>query len=162
MRKLKIYIFTIVFFSVSFSLYAQNSIPGMENLKLNKELHTSFMSFYTHHIKHKAKNKQGNYYLKINQIMGLHNFDYNNDGFEDVMIEFYVRPSNSDYGVYNIAVLFKNAKSKYVYIAHLNPNEVSFREYINSVFYFYGEVHSFTEGMTSEKYILHVDKFVRQ
>ena len=162
MRKFKIYIFAIVILSTSFSLYTQNSISGMENLKLNKDLHASFMDFYRHHVKSKAKIKKGNYYLKINQILGLHNFDYNNDGFEDVMIEFSVRPSISDYGIFNIAVLFKNAKSKYVYIAHLKPNEVSFREYINSVFYFYGEVHSFTEGMTSEKYVLHVDKFVRQ
>ena len=162
MGKFKIYILSIVFLSVSFSLSAQNNIPGMKNLKLNKELHASFMKFYSHHIRSKAKSKPGNYYLKINEIIGLHNFDYNKDNFEDVMIEFLVRPSNSDYGVFNIAVLFKNAKSKYVYIAHLIPNETSFREYTNSVFYFYGEMHNFTEGMTTEKYILHVDKFVKQ
>ena len=162
MKKFKIYIFTLIFLCVSSSLFAQKTITGMANLKSNNELHASFMNFYKHHVRSKAKTKRGNYYLKIDQIIGLHNFDYNNDGFEDVMIEFSVKPSNSDYGVFNIAVLFKNAKSKYVYIAHLKPNEVSFREYINSVFYFYGEVHSFTEGMTSEKYILHVDKFVRQ
>jgi len=162
MEKIRIYILMLVFLCASFSVVAQSDIPGMKNLKLNKELHTSFMDFYKHHVRSKAKIKKGNYYLKINQILGIHNFDYNKDDFEDVMIEFSVIPSNSDYGAFNIAVLFKNAKSKYVYIAHLKPNEVSFREYANSIFYFYGEVHSFTEGMTLEKYVLHVDRFVRQ
>ncbi len=81
----------ILFFIISFSglIQSQNSNNKLEDLKVNEKLYSSFDDFYKKHIRKEAKDDLDNlFYNKIDIIKGLHQFDFNEDGLEDVLIEF--------------------------------------------------------------------------
>ena len=158
------YKFLILVFALSLPLLSlgQNSDDNFRNLESNKKLYESFSKFFKDYVQ-ETKNKGGQPYdYKIEQINGIHNFDYNEDGFEDALVEFSANSPNGE-GVYLlVAVLFKNAGNGYGYVTHMNPNNTFFENYSKSIFYFSGKLISFSDEIVTEKYTLIVNKFVRK
>jgi len=142
--------------------HSQNEANKIEQLKQNKELYTTFDKFYTDSIRQESTNEWGEpYFKKIDQINGVHHFDYNNDGSEDALVEFSV--SNSDGGTFYflVAVLFENVDNKYIYKAHFQPENMLFKEFSQPFFIFSGTVDRFSEEITTKKYNLLNNRFIK-
>jgi len=156
--------FLILVFALSlpFLSLGQNSDDNLRKLKSNKKLYESFSKFIKDAVQ-ETKNKKGKpYYYKIEQINGVHNFDYNEDGLEDALVEFSTDSFDGKGNYLLVAVLFKNAGNGYGYATHMNPDNTFFEKYAKSIFYFSGRLISFSDEVVTEKYTLIVNKFVRK
>ncbi|UMB59894.1 hypothetical protein MHL31_12520 [Lutibacter sp. A80] len=155
-------VFTILLlFSISELTYSQNPDDKSDFLKSNKLLYTSFQKFYTDSIRQDGLDEWGEpYFKKIDQINGVHYFDYNNNGLEDALVEFSVR--NSDGGTWYmlVAVLFENVDKQYIYKAHFKPENLLFKKYQQPFFILSGRVNRFQDETTTKKYKLLNNKFV--
>lgn len=160
MLNLKHIIRTIVFI-LPFILLSQNNADKITQLEGNKALYKSFNKFYTDYIRNETKDEWGGpYYKKIDQINGVHYFDYNEDGKNDALVEFSAR--NSDGGTYYflVAVLFKNTNGVYNYKAHFYPENRRFQKYSKPNFVFSGKTNRFSKEISIKKYVLSGNKFI--
>lgn len=137
------------------STLSQNADDKIEQLKSNKLLYSTFNQFYTDSIRQETKDEWGEpYFQKIDQINGVHYFDYNNDGLEDAFVEFSVRNSDGGSFYYLVAVLFENTENKYIYKAHFEPGNLLFEKFNQPSFIFSGKVSRFSEETITQKYKL--------
>lgn len=124
---------------ISISLFSQIPEENKKKLESNKVLYSSFQKFYTKHIRQEKKDEWGEpYYYRIDQINGVHYFDYNKDGLKDVLVEFSAAASDGGSNYFLTAVLFEFKNGNYNYIAHMDTNHSTFDKYYNSIFYFKG------------------------
>ncbi len=73
-------------------------------------IYTEFADFFEKEIKYQGV--KGNWIFRLNEILGLHKFDYNNDGFMDNFIEFNAISVEGEATIYRYSVLFKNEENK--------------------------------------------------
>lgn len=142
-------------------MFCQSAEVSDELLHSNKKLLASFNKFHKDSISQDCVDEWGKpYFKKIDQINGVHYFDYNNNGLEDALVEFSVR--NSDGGTWYmlVAVLFENVDKQYIYKAHFEPENLLFKKYQQPFFILSGRVNRFKDETTTKKYKLLNNKFV--
>jgi hypothetical protein len=90
----------------------------------------------------------------------VHYLDFNNDGLEDVLVEFSARNSEGGTFYFLVAVLFENIEKKYIYKAHFQPENLLFEEFSQAFFIFSGTANRFSEEITTKKYKLVNNTFI--
>lgn len=90
-----------------------------------------FSFFFTKEIKYQGV--KGNWIFGLNEITAYHKFDYNNDGFNDVFIEFNAAPVDEGNYTNYYAVLFKNENdTSYVFIDYIETVDLQFVSFDNN------------------------------
>lgn len=147
---------------ISIPLFSQTPEENRTKLESNKQLNSSFQKFYKEHIRQERKDEWGGpYFYQIDQINGVHHFDYNNDNQKDVLVEFSAAPSDGGIWCFLTAVLFEYKKGAYLYKAHIITEEMIFTKYENSTFYFKGvPFKSLLDENRAKAYKLVGNKFV--
>lgn len=155
-------VISITFISSYFYLI-QNNENKLEQLKSNKSLYTSFTKFYNDSIRKEIKDEWGKpYYYKIDQINGLHYFDYNYDGSKDALVEFSAAACDGGTFYFLTAVLFTKTDKSYSYKAHFYPNDTGFVEYSKPYFLFSGTKWDRQDRTAIIKYQLKGNQFIEE
>lgn len=101
----------------------------------SSSIFTNFNTFFEKEIKHQGI--KCDWLFKLNEITGNHTFDYNNDGFSDVLIEFNAVPIDGGGVTYYFAVLFKNQlNNNFNYVSYVETDNLVFKQYADGVFLF--------------------------
>ena len=80
---------------------------------------------------------KGNWIFKLNEITGIHKFDYNNDGYIESFFEFNAVPEEGGGVTYYFGVLFKNIRNEgHEFIDFIKFDGLSFTKYEEERFYF--------------------------
>ena len=124
----KLLLFFLIFnYIISFG---QNKIIKSDSA--NSDIFTVFNAFFDKEIKHQGI--KGDWIFKLNEITGLHKFDYNADNFIDVLMEFNAVPLGV---TYYFAVLFKNNNNnEYQFVDYIDADNIVFKELIEQQFIF--------------------------
>lgn len=140
--------------SVSSSIFAQkvrNSLPSEK-----RGIYTEFTDFFEKEIKHQGI--KGNWIFRLNEIIGLHKFDYNSDGSLDTLIEFSAISIEGEATTYRFAALFENYGGKnFRFVNFLKCNQRQFLKFEEGHFVF---LQTTEVGETAQKYLLKKRKFL--
>jgi len=80
---------------------------------------------------------KGNWIFKLNEITGVHKFDYNSDGFIDSFLEFNAVPEEGGGVTLYFGVLFENRKNELIsFIDYLKLDSIVFKVFEQGNFYF--------------------------
>lgn len=151
-KRLKNLIFLLIFLASQIS-FGQNEI--VKTQVMNADIFTEFNSFFDKEIKHQGI--KGDWIFKLNEITGNHKFDFNNDGFNDVLIEFNAIPVEGGGVNYFYAVLFENQQNtSYKFVNYLDCQNLEFKYYHDDKFIFLGK----NSGQHDENFILSNSKFI--
>jgi hypothetical protein len=144
-----------LFLTFSIILFT-NIITSQENNETSFFNH--FNSFFDNEIKHQGI--KGDWIFRLNEITGIHKFDFNNDTFIDVFIEFNAVPVEGG-GVTNYyAVLFKNmGNKKFSLVNYIETNGIKYAKYQNNLFIF-KSTQAYPKISQLKKYKLINSKFV--
>lgn len=141
--------------------FSQNSDVKLELIESNKTLYTSFIKFYNDSIRLESKDEWGeSFYYNIDQINGVHYFDYNEDGIEDVLVEFSTSPSDSWSSYSVVSAMFRNENSNYIIEAFFYSNNLKFKKYSKPFFFYSGVNDNHSDKL--RKYILEVNQFMKK
>ncbi|MFD1293428.1 hypothetical protein ACFQ5N_06230 [Lutibacter holmesii] len=103
----------------------------------NETIYTEFHTFFEKEIKFQGV--KGNWIFGLNEITAYHKFDYNNDGFNDLLIEFNATPVDEGNYTNYYAVLFKNENNKsYHFIDYVEVVDLQFINAEGELFVFQG------------------------
>lgn len=128
---------------------------SQEQEKKDASVYLEFQRFFQNEIKYQGV--KGNWIFGLNEITGIHKFDYNNDGMLDVMMEFNAQPIDQGNYTNYYTVLFRNvSNSEYEYVNYIESIDFHFIEYFNEEFLF-------QKNNSSEKvkYNLKDEKFIK-
>lgn len=127
----KLLLFFLIFnYIISFG---QNKIIKSDSV--NSDIFTVFNSFFDKEIKHQGI--KGDWIFKLNEITGLHKFDYNADNFIDVLMEFNAIPVEGGGVTYYFAVLFSNnTNNGYQFVDYIDTDNLTFKEFTEQQFIF--------------------------
>lgn len=119
-----------------------------------KTIYTAFNSFFEKEIKHQGI--KGNWIYGLKEITAYHKFDYNDDGLNDILIEFNAEPVDEGNYTNYYSVLFENdSNEKYVYIDYIESLAMTFSEFSEGDFLFKKNnskvVHNFS--LTNSRFI---------
>jgi hypothetical protein len=129
MNNLKKIIIILIFTFQSSITFAQN------NTLADASIYTEFNAFFDNEIKRQGV--KGNWIFMLNEITGIYKFDYNNDGFNDVLIEFNAIPVDEGSYMNYYSVLFINIENKkYSYVNYMESIDLKFKEFYNTYFVF--------------------------
>lgn len=121
----------------------------------SNNIFTEFNLFFDAEIKHQGI--KGDWIFKLNEITGNHKFDYNNDGFNDVLMEFNAVPLDGGGVTYYFAVLFENDKNNsFKFVNYLNCEKLVFKLFNEPSFTFTN-----TKYKTTENFVLVNSKFIK-
>jgi hypothetical protein len=121
------------FVGVFATSFGQNN---SENNQADATIFTEFNAFFDKQIKYQGI--KGDWIFKLNEITGLHKFDFNNDGYQDVLIEFNAVPVEGGGVTYFYAVLFENEQNmNYTFINYLESDNLIFKEYNDDYYVFF-------------------------
>lgn len=96
----------------------------------NETIYNEFNTFFNSEIKHQGV--KGNWIFGLNEITAYHKFDYNNDGFNDLFMEFNATPIDEGNYTNYYAVLFKNENNNsYIFIDYIETVELQFLNFEN-------------------------------
>ena len=100
-----------------------------------KTIYNEFNTFFDKEIKYQGV--KGNWVFGLNEITAYHKFDYNNDGFNDMLIEFNAVPVDEGNYTNYYAVLFKNnSNQEYEYVNYIDTVAMTFTEFTENIFVF--------------------------
>lgn len=95
----------------------------------------SFNTFFDNEIKRQGV--KGDWIFKLNEITGLHTFDFNNDGLMDVLMEFNAVPIEGSGTINYYSVLFTNNNDSFFEFANFLPTpNLKFVKFANKLFIF--------------------------
>jgi len=131
MKLQKIFVL-FIFLAVCLKSVGQN----MSNKDSNSSsIYTVFNTFFEDEIK--KQGVKGNWIFRLNEVNGFHKFDFNEDGYQDVFMEFSAVQEESEGITLYFAVLFKNYLDKeYVLVNFLESPEIRFSRFEEHLFYF--------------------------
>ena len=131
MKLQKIFVL-FIFLAVCLKSVGQN----MSNKDSNSSsIYTEFNTFFEDEIK--KQGVKGNWIFRLNEVNGFHKFDFNEDGYQDVFMEFSAVQEESEGITLYFAVLFKNYLDKeYVLVNFLESPEIRFSRFEEHLFYF--------------------------
>lgn len=122
-------IFVFILLSSGTVLFSQ------EQEKKDASVYLEFQRFFENEIKYQGV--KGNWIFGLNEITGIHKFDYNNDGLLDVLMEFNAQPIDEGNYTNYYAVLFKNNSAiKFELVNYMESIDFHFVEYFNGEFVF--------------------------
>lgn len=129
--------FRLVILSCFVSVFARSfGQNNSENNQINATIFTKFNTFFEKEIKNQGI--KGDWIFKLNEITGLHNFDFNNDELLDVFIEFNAIPIEGGGVTYFYAVLFQNINNAdYKLINYLESDNLIFKQYTDDYYIFF-------------------------
>jgi len=98
-------------------------------------IYTVFDTFFKDEIK--KQGVKGNWIFKLNEVTGFHKFDYNNDGYNDILMEFSAIQEVGEGMTLYFSVLFKNYENEeYGLVNFLDSREMRFTRFEKNSFYF--------------------------
>jgi len=98
-------------------------------------IYTVFDTFFKDEIK--KQGVKGNWIFKLNEVTGFHKFDYNNDGYNDILMEFSAIQEVGEGMTLYFSVLFKNYENEeYGLVNFLDSREMRFTRFEENSFYF--------------------------
>ena len=101
----------------------------------SSSIYTVFNTFFEDEIK--KQGVKGNWIFRLNEVNGFHKFDFNEDGYQDVFMEFSAVQEESEGITLYFAVLFKNyLNEEYVLVNFLESPEIRFSRFEEHLFYF--------------------------
>ena len=122
-------IFVFILLSSGTVLFSQ------EQEKKDASVYLEFQRFFENEIKYQGV--KGNWIFGLNEITGIHKFDYNSDGLLDVLMEFNAQPIDEGNYTNYYAVLFKNNSAiKFELVNYMESIDFHFVEYFNGEFVF--------------------------
>ena len=151
LHKVLILLFFII---VGLKSVAQNTLGKN---KSTTSIYAVFDSFFEDEIK--KQGVKGNWIFKLNEITGFHKFDFNEDGFQDVFMEFSAVQEETEGMTLYFAVLFRNKLDKeYVLVNYLGTPEIRFTRFEETLFYFHSSLN------ISDKIVYELvnSKFIKQ
>ena len=102
-----------------------------------KTIYNEFNTFFDKEIKYQGV--KGNWIFGLNEITAYHKFDYNNDGFNDMLIEFNAVPVDEGNYTNYYAVLFENENNElYKFKDYVEIVDLQFLSFDNQLFTFKG------------------------
>ena len=121
----------------------------------NKTIYNAFNSFFEKEIKHQGI--KGNWIYGLKEITAYHKFDYNNDGLNDILIEFNAEPVDEGNYTNYYSVLFENdSNEKYVYVDYIETLAIAFSEFNEGFFLF-----KKNDNKVISKFILKNSRFIK-
>ena len=98
-------------------------------------IYTVFDTFFEDEIKRQGV--KGNWIFKLNEINGFHKFDFNEDGYEDIFMEFSAIQEESEGMTLYFAVLFKNYSDKeYILVNFIESPDLRYSHFEGNFFHF--------------------------
>ena len=144
MKPQKIFI-TFVFITFCVKSFGQNVSSQNSNAS---SIYTVFDTFFEDEIK--KQGVKGNWIFKLNEISGFHKFDFNEDGYQDIFIEFSAVQEVGEGRALYFTVLFKNySNEEYILVNFLKSPEMRFAHFEENLFYFNSSVNE-TDKMVYE------------
>ena len=123
------------FFFIFFLTMSYNSGFSQEKNNADTSIYEAFQLFFNNEVKYQGV--KGDWIFGLNEITAYHKFDYDNDGLNDILIEFNAVPiDEGDYTNY-YAVLFKNENNElYHFIDYIETVELQFLQAENQLIVF--------------------------
>lgn len=122
MRLLKKLVF-VCSFTLTF-----NIVSSQESITADATIFQNFNTFFNKEIKYQGV--KGDWIFGLNEITAYHKFDYNNDGFNDLLIEFNAEPIDEGNYTNYYAVLFKNENNEsYQLIDYIETVDLQFFDF---------------------------------
>jgi hypothetical protein len=112
-----------------------HTVFSQEKNSADTSIYEAFQLFFNKEVKYQGVKR--NWVFELNEITAYHKFDYDNDGLNDILIEFNAAPiDEGDYTNY-YAVLFKNENNKsYHFIDYVETAELQFLQAENQLIVF--------------------------
>ena len=125
------YKYLLAFFLL-FSFFISQNVNAQ-----NETIYNEFNTFFDKEIKYQGV--KGNWIFGLNEITAYHKFDYNNDGFNDILIEFNAAPVDEGNYTNYYAVLFENENNElYKFKDYVETVDLQFLKFDNQLFMFKG------------------------
>jgi len=107
----------------------------------NSAFFETFNAFFEDNISRQGI--KGDWIFELNEITGMHKFDFNNDKELDVLVEFTASPVEGGGAIYFYTVLFENIINQdYRMLGYFNSKNLQFSSYFESEFRFVKEANS--------------------
>lgn len=106
----------------------------------NSDIFTVFNTFFDKEIKHQGI--KGDWIFKLNEITGNHTFDFNNDGFNDIFMEFNAVPVDGGGVTFFYAVLFQNIGTEYKLVNYMECDNLLFKQFYEENYIFFNNKES--------------------
>ncbi len=117
-----------LFFLGLLLLLFASKLTGQNSEDANYTIYTEFDHFFDNEIKRQGV--KGNWIFRLHEITSLHKFDFDNDGINDVLIEFNTVPVEGGGVTKYYAVLFKNVDTHFFeYVNYIETNGFYFEKY---------------------------------
>ena len=131
MKLQKIFVL-FIFLAVCLKSVGQN-MPNEDSN--SSSIYSVFNTFFEDEIK--KQGVKGNWIFRLNEVNGFHKFDFNEDGYQDIFMEFSAVQEESEGMTLYFAVLFKNyLDEEYVLVNFLESPEIRFSRFEEHLFYF--------------------------
>lgn len=141
---------------VGSSVYGQQVADSSQVEKVS--IYSEFANFFDEEIKQQGI--KGNWIFRLNEILGLHKFDYNEDGIIDTFIEFDAISIEGEATIYQFAVLFqKMENTNYKFIDFIESNNSHFVKFEDGHFIFLQSATS-SSSKSGLTYFLKDSKFI--
>ncbi len=129
------------FFFMLFLTMSYHTVFSQGKNVADVTIYEAFQLFFNNEIKYQGV--KGDWIFGLNEITAYHKFDYDNDGVNDMLIEFNALPiDEGDYTNY-YAVLFKNENNQsYHFIDFVETADLQFLEAENQLIVFKNTKHS--------------------
>lgn len=123
-----------IFFMLFLTLSYHTVVSQEKNIS-DGTIYEVFQLFFNNEIKYQGV--KGDWIFGLNEITAYHKFDFDNDGVNDLFIEFNAAPvDEGDYTNY-YAVLFKNENNQsYQFIDYIETTDLQFLEAENQFIVF--------------------------
>lgn len=122
----------VLFMSVYSNIFGQF---GGEVVGAKKSIIEVFDLFFENEIKHQGV--KGDWIFRLQEVTGLHKFDFNKDNLNDVLMEFSAVPEEGGGVTLKFAVLFLNQNNnQFKYLNYLEAEDIRFEKFENQQFIF--------------------------
>jgi hypothetical protein len=133
MKLIKSHLFFCAVIMAVFTTYGQG--VSIDEPSEERSLYLEFSHFFDKEIKQQGV--KGNWIFRLNEINGLHKFDYNHDGFMDTFMEFNAISVEGEATIYQFSVLFENkGDENYRFIDFIKTDNLQFLKFDEGCFIF--------------------------